>query len=328
MLWKHYGPDSNGIYGGLNGVGGLEAVQDEAGTVYEPNTFAANAYGWGLESLEKSAGKAFAEVLAQNNWHSRRLDPTGLIYMGHRYYSPVLGSFISQDPLGHDTSPGLYDFAYGDPVNYFDTNGLFASKVYQKTGTFIAENLDNIQTSLDAAGMTPGIGNVADIANAAISGARGDLKGMGMRAMAAVPVAGIAVGSALLLDKAVNKAAAGAVQMGTYAGLRNAKIKDAHHIIQDAAVRDLKNYNRGLAPALELKGPSTKIGTPHYLATKIQREAGGGTYAAERKIAYKSLRKTGMDSETARAAINFADQYFSSIGVTKSTPTRLPLNRK
>ena len=210
MLWKHYGPDSNGIYGGLNGVGGLEAVQDEAGTVYEPNAFAANAYGWGLESLEKSAGKAFAEVLAQNNWHSRRLDPTGLIYMGHRYYSPVLGSFISQDPLGHDTSPGLYDFAYGDPVNYFDTNGLFASKVYQKTGTFIAENLDNIQTSLDAAGMTPGIGNVADIANAAISGARGDLKGMGMRAMAAVPVAGIAVGSALLLDKAVNKAAAGA----------------------------------------------------------------------------------------------------------------------
>ena len=148
MLWKHYGPDSNGIYGGLNGVGGLEAVQDEAGTVYEPNAFAANAYGWGLESLEKSAGKAFAEVLAQNNWHSRRLDPTGLIYMGHRYYSPVLGSFISQDPLGHDTSPGLYDFAYGDPVNYFDTNGLFASKVYDATKTAVGEAYD---TTLHAA---------------------------------------------------------------------------------------------------------------------------------------------------------------------------------
>ena len=28
-IWKLYGPDLNGEYGGLNGVGGLEALLDE-----------------------------------------------------------------------------------------------------------------------------------------------------------------------------------------------------------------------------------------------------------------------------------------------------------
>jgi hypothetical protein len=48
----------------------------------------------------------------------------------------------------------------------------------------------------------------------------------------------------------------------TYDELRKAGLTDAHHIIQDAAVRDVPGYSRGSAPAIQLTGPSTTIGSP------------------------------------------------------------------
>jgi hypothetical protein len=112
-----------------------------------------------------------------------------------------------------------------------------------------------------------------------------------------------------------------------YGELKALGEKDAHHIIQDAAARDLPNYERGLAPAVKLKGPSTNVGSEHYRATQVQLEKGGGTYAAERFIAYKSLRRAGIPDVEARALIDIADSFFRSIGVTKETITRIPKNR-
>ncbi len=114
---------------------------------------------------------------------------------------------------------------------------------------------------------------------------------------------------------------------GTYGELRRAGVKDAHHIIQDAAVRDIPGYSQGDAPAVQLPGPSTRVGSPHYEATQVQRQAGGGTYAAERRIGYKALRRGGLSPADAKANINNADAYFQSLGVTPSTPTRIPGNR-
>ena len=42
----------------------------------------------------------------------------------------------------------------------------------------------------------------------------------------------------------------------------SAGLKDAHHVIQDAAVRDLPGYDTNKAPGVQLEGPSTQIGTP------------------------------------------------------------------
>jgi len=105
-------------------------------------------------------------------------------------------------------------------------------------------------------------------------------------------------------------------------------LKDAHHVIQDAAVRDLPGYNTKLAPGVQLQGPSTAVGTPHYVATQIQRQAGGGTLGAEMRIGYKSLRKAGYSETQARQVIKESQDYFSSIGATSTTPTRVPGNRK
>jgi hypothetical protein len=109
--------------------------------------------------------------------------------------------------------------------------------------------------------------------------------------------------------------------------LRAAGESDAHHIIQDAAVKDVPGYSSTGAPGVKLAGPSTESGTQHFAATAVQRQAGGGTYAAERRIAYKALRKAGFSKKQARGALKAADQHFSQLGVKPDTTTRIPGNR-
>ncbi len=62
---------------------------------------------------------------------------TGLNYMQARYYDPVIGRFLSVDPVGFlDTgNPAMfnrYSYAYNDPVNLIDLNGLAACPVDDK----------------------------------------------------------------------------------------------------------------------------------------------------------------------------------------------------
>jgi RHS repeat-associated protein len=115
----------------------------------------------------------------------------------------------------------------------------------------------------------------------------------------------------------------------TYKDLVSQGARDSHHIIQNAAVRDLPDYSRDLAPAIQLAGPSTTPGTPHYAATQAQRLPGGGTYGEERQIAYDALRAAGFSDAEAQAAVERADQYFmGSLCIGLDTPTRIPGNRR
>lgn len=121
----------------------------------------------------------------------------------------------------------------------------------------------------------------------------------------------------------------GAQKLTTPIGdLRAAGMKDAHHVIQDAAVRELPRYNSNHAPGVRLPGPSTAKGTLHNVATSVQRKLGGGTYAAERRIGYKAIRQAGYNVRDARQIMEETDAYFNSIGVWPSTPTRIPGNRR
>ncbi|MBO6689830.1 MAG: hypothetical protein JJ919_15245 [Henriciella sp.] len=51
-------------------------------------------------------------------------DASGLTYMQARYYDPVLGRFLSPDPLGYTAGMGLYTYVFNDPVNGTDPDGL------------------------------------------------------------------------------------------------------------------------------------------------------------------------------------------------------------
>jgi hypothetical protein len=109
--------------------------------------------------------------------------------------------------------------------------------------------------------------------------------------------------------------------------LRALGLKDAHHIVQDAAVRNLPGYSTNAARGVQLAGPANARGTAHYLATQVQRQAGGGTLGAELRIGYKSLRRAGYTPWDARQLTNEAGAYFKSIGADASTITRIPGNR-
>ena len=116
---KTHGPDLNGTYGGMQGIGGIESLYlagDLHSTVVIQNIFGdavAAGVKEGTVTLNPARFDAFGSVpgyqtpafssdfaLEQTlgRW-CKRTDETGLIYYGNRYYDPVAGRFISHDPM-------------------------------------------------------------------------------------------------------------------------------------------------------------------------------------------------------------------------------------
>lgn len=185
--WKVYGPDLDGAYGGLQGIGGLEAVIDQDtgasvgvvsdsfgnGVAWIPspggapvwNPCRVTGYGPAPDAFQKPFGTdiGLAEATV---WRSRHIDATGFFWLGARYYEPHSGRFLSPDPLGHAASWSLYDYAGGDPVNAMDPDGRVATAAKDwawNTGA------DLLQTGWDAvatplSGMTELVAG-RDIAN-------------------------------------------------------------------------------------------------------------------------------------------------------------------
>ena len=145
MELKVYGPDVSGTYGGAQGIGGLEAIIDTAGT--NKHTVLNDRFGNVLGSAPVGQSNAFQWVAARFTsygpkvgyetpflasavslvqalgWQGQRRDLTGLYYWNARPYDPVERRFLSPDPLGATATPALYPAFGGDPVNWFDPEG-------------------------------------------------------------------------------------------------------------------------------------------------------------------------------------------------------------
>lgn len=134
--WKIYGAnacdaiiDEKGTCVTLmhNAMNQLVAVATHQGAIY--NDQWPSAYGHTSKSISLLTDIiSYAQSLT---WHSNITDPTGLIWLGERYYDPKCGRFLSPDPIGYPACLDLYGYAGGDPINYCDLDGRFASQAYQ-----------------------------------------------------------------------------------------------------------------------------------------------------------------------------------------------------
>jgi RHS repeat-associated protein len=180
QAWKVYGPDLNGVYGGMQGTGGFEAtIMDGTGAATGVlNDFWGNVVAtvsnstvtWspthvaGYGPLPDSAATPLTDAtqLAQATvWRGHRIDPTGFYYLGARYYEPTSGRFLSCDPLSFTAGSDLYSFCNGDCVNYFDPDGRVEWGLLGKSIVGVLAN--SVVAVVGAAGAETGVGAVAAV---------------------------------------------------------------------------------------------------------------------------------------------------------------------
>ncbi len=105
-------------------LGSVLAVTDANGNVVERYEYDA----WGkVLSVTDANGNALTRSAIGNRilWQAREYSwTTGLYYFRNRWYDPVIGRWISKDPIGIDGGVNLYEFCGGNPIIYADAFGL------------------------------------------------------------------------------------------------------------------------------------------------------------------------------------------------------------
>lgn len=122
----------------------------------------------------------------------------GLYYYRNRYYSPQIGRFVSQDPIGLAGGANVYAYVGGNPIMRRDPSGRFAI-------------IDNLATG--AAGAV--IGGAAGVINGLISGDSGSQLWNDLGAGALTGgLAGLTDGGSLLWTAPTNAAVASLIEFG------------------------------------------------------------------------------------------------------------------
>ncbi|MBJ7484084.1 RHS repeat-associated core domain-containing protein [Brevundimonas sp.] len=102
--------------------GSVIVLTDGSGTVRQ-----VNRYGPHGETASLGGSTGVGGIFG---YTGREFDPeSGLYQYRARYYSPLLGLFLSTDPIGTQDDPNLYLYVGGDPVNATDPEGEQARPV-------------------------------------------------------------------------------------------------------------------------------------------------------------------------------------------------------
>jgi RHS repeat-associated protein len=108
-------------------LGSVHALVDAAGSVVERYEYDA----WGrVLGVFDGAGNALAATAIGNRylWQGREYSwATGLYCFRARWYEPVIGRWLSNDPIGISGGLNQYVFCANNPVNFVDPFGLWRS---------------------------------------------------------------------------------------------------------------------------------------------------------------------------------------------------------
>ena len=186
IFWKIYGPtgcdavldETDSLYLLQNALGSLSTVVSST-EIFYPEEMPSL---YGPTNVPPPSHQNLLSYALSLSWQNKSVDPTGLIWMGARYYDPTLGRFLSPDPISYPICLDLYNYANGDPVNYNDPDGRFSSKAFQ---TIKASVIDVIRDPRSSGYMQGGFGSAGVLRGAAL---------MGSGALASTTVIGSVVG--------------------------------------------------------------------------------------------------------------------------------------
>jgi RHS repeat-associated protein len=151
-VWKLYGPDLNGRYGGLNGTGGFDGFSPYLNQFYPVvSDFRGNVLGEitnGIVSWSPSRPTGYGavpgyrpapfgngvDISLASAWRGRWEDITGYYHVGMRDYDSVSGRWLTYDSVWNELDPNGYSFAGGEPIMGFDADG----RLYFDVGTFFS----------------------------------------------------------------------------------------------------------------------------------------------------------------------------------------------
>ena len=137
-LTVHTGATPVTYYGLTDHQGTVHAWADAGGAVVESYRF--DAWGRVLGVYDGSGSPIASRQSQLGNrylWQGREYSwRTGLYYFRARWYDPVTGRFLSNDPIGISGGLNQYVFAGNNPVNFGDPFGLCQEN--QTTGPLLA----------------------------------------------------------------------------------------------------------------------------------------------------------------------------------------------
>ncbi|MGW4947749.1 DNRLRE domain-containing protein [Actinoplanes sp. NPDC004185] len=266
-------------YQGYNPHTDVEQITDEQGD--SRSTYGYTAYGSQDESQMTGADKPDASNPEDPNkepynayrFNGKRFDQSSGDYdMGFRDYDAGRNRFLTQDnyngaldDMNLSTDPftnNRYAFGGGNPISQVELDGHISLS-------------DIGHAALDVAGLVPGVGEVADLANAAWYAGEGDYANAALSAASAIPFAGYGASAAKGAKYAAKgvDAAQGAAK-GADAARTGAKASNAAQGAGKASPSPVKASSGGGGPAGNARGSGGSGGTPK--AGSGGRGGGGG----------------------------------------------------
>ena len=131
--WSGRGGNGNGLFAKTNGlddhtslggnavitnhIGSIVALLNNAGQVAQLKSYDPFGKVNSSQNLNSFGGQSYGFTGLEH-------DESGLVYARNRYYSPALGRFISEDPIGFGGGANFYAYCGNDPINFTDPLGL------------------------------------------------------------------------------------------------------------------------------------------------------------------------------------------------------------